>query len=156
MGNEIDGVNTISLTEGGAAATPTAGKVSIYSVDGDLRVKDDQGAETVLGSGGGGGGSSPTSDDKDLVANNTSGDEDLATSSTITNTPVGYVAVFVNGWKYSVGNGVKTKACYFSGDSGSTARAFGAIVAGDELYWNGVIVGTQLISTDTIDLDYSA
>ena len=97
-----------------------------------------------------------TVDDKELVvASDTSGDN-AQTGLNITNTPLngGYVSVKVNGVEYLVGNGVKTKDAYFSADGGTTARAFGSIVATDELIWNGNIVGFNLETTDRVALFY--
>lgn len=98
----------------------------------------------------------PTEDDKDLVANITAADGDLATNSAITNEPAygGYVSVFVNGKEVSVGNAAKDKDCYFSGDGGATARAINAIEAGDTLHWVGSVACYQLDANDRIDLGY--
>src|SRR5262245_56989745 len=67
------------------------------------------------------------------------------------NTDGVYVGVRVNGIDYVVGDGVKTKDCYFSGNAGTTARSFGSIVSGDKLYWVGSVAGFQLATTDKID-----
>lgn len=82
--------------------------------------------------------------------------DETTTGLTITKTPAAgsYVTVRLNGVAVEVGNGVKTKDCYFSADAGVTARAFSAIVATDTLYWNAVIAGINLATTDEIDLDY--
>ena len=79
----------------------------------------------------------------------------------ITSAPAasGIVQVFVNGIPAVVGYGDKTKDCYFSGDAGTTARAIGAIAAGDSLFWNGDTSGNgsyALEATDSIDLIYGA
>lgn len=100
--------------------------------------------------------------DKAMTALATSIDGDKATNDTITNTPVNgcYVAVFINGQEYEVGDGVKTKPAYFSGDGGTSARGFlsthpnGQVQAGDELYWNGSIAGVELSSGWRISLMY--
>ena len=63
--------------------------------------------------------------------------------------------ILVNGIQYSLGNGVKTKDCYFSDGLGG-ARAISDIIAGDSLYWNGVLAGFNLKATDRIDLIYMA
>lgn len=93
--------------------------------------------------------------DKALVATAVTGDETYS-GVDITETPFsdGYVQVLLNGMQVELGNGVKTKDCYFSGDSGSTARAISAITAGDGLYWNAVISGVALDSLDEFDLNY--
>lgn len=83
----------------------------------------------------------------------TSGDN-AATGLTISNRPGGEVQVFVAGIRQEVGNGVKTKDCYFSSDGGTTARAWGGIDAGDELIWNGVVAGSDLQTSDRVDFDY--
>jgi len=75
----------------------------------------------------------------------------------ITKTPAGdgYVAVFVNGTMYKVGDGIRTGCdCYFSNDAGATARAIDAITAGDGLRWNGVIAGFDLATSDRVDFMY--
>jgi|13_taG_2_1085334.scaffolds.fasta_scaffold00019_65 hypothetical protein len=75
----------------------------------------------------------------------------------ITNTPNAdqIVRVEVNGVAVELGDGVKTKTCYFSGDSGSNARAMGDIAAGDSLYWNGSSV-YSLETDDIVDFIYSS
>jgi hypothetical protein len=102
-------------------------------------------------------GSVPTVGDKDRASAVTSGNSST-TGLTITVTPASnsYVAVLVNGIQQAVGSGIKTKDCYFSADGGTTAKAFGSIVAGDTLYWNGIVTGYDLSGVDFIDLDYNA
>lgn len=80
-----------------------------------------------------------------------------STAVAITNTPYNgsYVAVFVNGAQQVLGDGVKTKDCYFSADGGVTARTIANIVATDVLYWNGLIALFNLTALDFIDLDYT-
>lgn len=98
-----------------------------------------------------------TSDDLDWIPNNTSADGDYA-GITITYTPYSdsNVQVTVNGVGANLGDGVKTKDCYFSGDNGTTARAIADITAGDKLYWNGSIAGFELEDTDLVDIIYDA
>jgi len=101
-------------------------------------------------------------DDKFLVANDVIADFGLATSSTISHTPVNgcYVAVFFNGQELEVGNGVRTKAFYFSGDGGANARGFstshpnGQVQAGDSLYFNPSIAEFTLSAGQRISLMY--
>ena len=97
----------------------------------------------------------PTAGDKALVPSVTSGN-DADTTLTIAATPGGdgMVNVLVNGIQYELGQGVKTKDCYFTNDGGTTARAIGAIAAGDALYWNGTTAGFDLATSDEIDLIY--
>lgn len=104
-----------------------------------------------------------TPDDKFMTSLSTSLDGDLASNTTITHTPIDgcYVAVFVNGVEYEVGNGVFTKSCYFaSAGLPHIAKAFdsshpnGQIYAGDFLYWNGSIAGFNLIAGSRISLMY--
>lgn len=98
-----------------------------------------------------------TSDDLDWIPNNTTADGDYA-GITITYTPYAdsNVQVTVNGVGANLGDGVKIKDCYFSGDSGITARAIADIEAGDQLHWNGSIAGFELEDTDLIDIIYDA
>lgn len=91
--------------------------------------------------------------DKDVTAAATTADGQT-TGVSITNTPSGYVQVFVNGLMQRLSDGDKTKDCYFSADAGVTAKAISAIVGTDTLYWNGSIAGFQLAVTDIIDLNY--
>lgn len=112
-------------------------------------------ADIVAGAGGGSGGGAPTADDKDLTPASTSGDGS-ATGITLSNQTFGtsYVSVFVNGLLVTLGNGVKSKDCYFSPDGGTTARAVSDIAKTDELIWNGTIAGYDLDSSDRVDLEY--
>lgn len=98
----------------------------------------------------------PTTGDKALTCSVTSSDFDAATASTVTTTPAldSYVAVMVNGIRYEVGDAVKTKDCYFSGDAGANARAIAAIVATDTCHWVGSVAGFELAATDEMDWDY--
>lgn len=101
-------------------------------------------------------------DDKFLVSEDVVTDNTLATLSTITNTPADgcYVAVFYNGQEMEVGNGVTTKAFYFSGDGGTTARGFsslhpnGQVQAGDGLYFNPSVAGYTLSFGSRISFMY--
>lgn len=99
-----------------------------------------------------------TSSNKEMVASVTAADFAEACATAIAATPKrdGYVQVFVNGVHEVVGNGVKTKSCYFSADGGTTARTIAAITTGDKLYWVGSVAGYELSATDKIDFDYVA
>lgn len=98
-----------------------------------------------------------TSANKDMTASTTVADFDLACATNVVGTPTndGYVRVLINGLGYSVGDGVKTKSCYFSADSGATAKTIANIASGDRLYWVGSVAGHQLISTWKVDFDFA-
>ena len=68
--------------------------------------------------------------------------------------PSGTIVVDVNGLRASVGDAVRTKECYFSRDTGTTALALNTLAIGDELIWNGIIAGYELDATDKIDILY--
>lgn len=93
---------------------------------------------------------------KEMAASLTSANGDQACSTVIAGTPANdsYVLVLVNGLGVTIGDGVKTKAAYFSADSGTTAKTLAGIASGDRLYWNGSIAGYQLATTDVLDFIY--
>jgi hypothetical protein len=93
--------------------------------------------------------------DKNINPIATSGDN-APTGVAITYSPYydSYVMVEVNGISAEVGDGVKTKACYFSGNNGLTAVAIEEIRSGDQLIWNGQISGYDLEIGDQINLIY--
>jgi hypothetical protein len=66
------------------------------------------------------------------------------------------VHVKINGIEVNLGNGARTKDCYFSNDGGLTAKSIKNIAAGDELFWNGAIAGFELDPSDDIDFEYDA
>lgn len=105
----------------------------------------------------------PTIDDKNLTSVATTTDGDVATLSTITNTPVdgSYVTVYYNGVEYEVGDGVDTTPFYFSPSaSPSLPRGFsssspnGQIQAGDVLLFNPSVAGFNLQAGKRISLHY--
>lgn len=97
------------------------------------------------------------SSNKQMAASVTSADFQAASAVTLVSTPANdaYVRVMVNGIGVNLGDGVKTKDCYFSSDSGTTAKTIANIAAGDTLYWVGSVAGYQLAATDIIDFDYA-
>jgi hypothetical protein len=64
------------------------------------------------------------------------------------------VQVLINGVMIELGDGVKTKDGYFSGDNGSTARAHNALASGDKFFWNGSSVFT-LDTSDRVDFVFA-
>jgi len=87
----------------------------------------------------------------------TTADGDLAVTTAVAQTPRGdsNVQVEINGAAAQVGDGTKVAVdCYFSGDSGTTARAIKDVVAGDQLFWNGTVAGYELQSTDRASFLY--
>lgn len=94
--------------------------------------------------------------DKNMFVSTPTTGNDANTGLAVAGAPAagGYVGVLVNGVLREVGDGVKTKDCYFSGDAGATARAYGAVTTGDVLFWNGVIAGANLLTTDRLDFQY--
>lgn len=158
--------NTLSVNQGDGISltTPTADAVNVNAAaiagnglqdDGsnNLRVLAANGSVSVSGSGVQA--AVPSTSNKNQTPSVTAGDEQT-TGLTIASTPAAgsYVRVSVNGIGYRLGNGVKTLDCYFSADGGTTPRAFSAIVAGDTLYWNGVISGFNLAASDSVDMEY--
>lgn len=98
----------------------------------------------------------PTSSNKSMTASVTTADFQSACATALAATPTngGYVQVFVNGSKQTLGDAVKTKDCYFSSDGGTTAKAISALASGDVLYWVGSVAGYQLAASDIIDFDF--
>ena len=101
--------------------------------------------------------STPTDQDKQMTPSVTAGDEQ-PTGLTITSTPAGnsFVSVFVNGALIKLGDGQKLTAdAYFSANAGVTPKAFNAIAAGDELFWNATNAGYNLDANDEVDFNYA-
>lgn len=162
-GLEDDGADNLRIAAAAAGDGLVGGGGSALAVNPGNAIQITGDAVTILGenssvSVGGSGlkAAVPVTADKEQSPSNTAGDN-ASTGLTIANTPGGdgYVQVLVNGIAYILGDGVKTKDCYFSVDSGLTARAISAIVAGDELFWNGVIAGFDLATTDDVDFNYN-
>jgi hypothetical protein len=95
-----------------------------------------------------------SSSDKNYVMTYDTNGDNQFTGLTISQTPVSgsYVAVFINGQEFQVGVTNNNAPCYFSDDGGLTAKI--NIVAGDGLYWNGNIAGTDLYIGWRISLFY--
>jgi phage-related tail fiber protein len=99
----------------------------------------------------------PATSNKEMTASVTSADFQAACATTLATAPNrgGMIDVYVNGANQILGDGVKTKDCYFSADSGTTAKAISSIAAGDTLYWVGSVAGFQLAATDKISFSYN-
>ena len=96
-------------------------------------------------------------DDKNYIITQNSVNNGYYTGLTISDSPVGYVTVFVNGVETDVSYGsTVSSSCYFSGDGGITAKNLNSIISGDSLYWNGSVAGFQLTTDlpDRISLNY--
>jgi hypothetical protein len=93
------------------------------------------------------------SDKNHIMAFDTSGNG-ASTGLIVSQTPLpnSYVGVFVNGQEFEVGNVTLGVSCYFSDDGGLTAK--NNIESGDELYWNGTYVGTDLYTNWRVSLYY--
>jgi hypothetical protein len=96
-----------------------------------------------------------TKEDEGKTSSVTSGNG-ARTGITLTSAPHenGNVTINVNGLQSSLGDAVKTKECYFSRDSGTTALTISSLTVGDELIWNGTVAGYELDATDKIDVIY--
>lgn len=92
--------------------------------------------------------------DNDLSPANTSGDQS-PTGITLSATPAGYAQVFINGKRETVSGSTTGASCYFSADGGTTARLLGQAQAGDQLIWNALVAGYELLnSADLVSIDY--
>jgi hypothetical protein len=94
-----------------------------------------------------------------LVPNPCGGANELSTNLALSHTPAtttwgGWINVMVNGAIVRLGNGIKTKDCYYSADAGVTAKSAGNFVIGDMLYWNALIIGYNLDALDKICFFY--
>jgi len=100
----------------------------------------------------------PTSANKNMASATTTSDNDIAVATAVATTPAfdGHVEATVNGVPCRIGDGTKVSVeCYFSGDSGVTARLIKDIVAGDTLHWNGSVSGYELAGGDRISFNYN-
>lgn len=96
--------------------------------------------------------STPNTLDRNLNPSATTGNG-ANSGVSISRAPKGLVVVAINGIMVSLGNGSTTTTCYFSAD-GTTPRLFNEIVAGDTLYFNGIVAGYDLDTDDRIDIIY--
>jgi hypothetical protein len=145
-GLEDDGSDNLRVAAQGNGLTGGAGSTLSVQADGTSVSVGASGIKAAV----------PTTGDKEQQSAATSGNGST-TGITIAATPSGdgSVEVALNGIQVVLGNGVKTKDCYFSVDGGTTARAISAITAGDTLYWNGAVVTFDLDTSDYLDFNYN-
>ncbi len=147
------GANSIGIAEiaeGEAFAFTEA--TGTTETPGDNSTKFSTTAYTDAAVAAGGGGASISTNEREETSAATSGNES-ATGITLTATPAADIRLFINSG-YEIIAGDKLSAAYFSVDSGTTARALGAAVSGDELIWNGVVAGYELAASDIVSLLY--
>ena len=87
-----------------------------------------------------------------------SGADDFDTGGALTAAPAAGSIVrvsVVGGPELEVGDGVKTKDCYFTADAGTSAESHGSHTAGAELYYNAAVVGVDLSASDVIVMQFS-
>lgn len=93
---------------------------------------------------------------KQMPCRVTAYDGDLACEIAVQRKPApgAFITVVVSSWTVTdVGNGTRVGCvCYFSGDGGLSARAWGAVQVSDTIHWNGSVAGVQLDATDVMDL----
>lgn len=152
------GARTAWVMSFGAGAVKFASDESLITDPNDLYITGFVYIGDTVADIGSGGGNDPRLDtvqeaDQNLVVANTTGDE-ANSGAVLTNAPLGFVKIEINGVGVSLGNGVKTLDCYFSGDGGATARSFSNLQLGDTLYWNGNIAGYDLATTDRVTFYY--
>lgn len=64
--------------------------------------------------------------------------------------------VYVNGILVTVGDGVKTKDCYFAAaGTPGTAISFASLTGNEDLQWNGSVAGYELDTSDVIECHFS-
>jgi hypothetical protein len=94
------------------------------------------------------------STDVNMAANSGVSGTYLACNTGITATPATRIKVYLNSIEILVGNGTTSADCYFSANSGVTAKTWTNVALGDYLYWNGSYAPFQLESTDGFSFDY--
>ncbi len=140
--------NNLEVVAADASIDVAAGGIRVVPGDDSVEV-DGDGVKAAV----------PYIYDKDLSPLATTPATDYeAAGIAIDRTPAGdgYVRVEVNGVGQKLADGDRDAGdCYFSGDSGASAKALADIVEGDELYWNGIVTGWELETDDVVDLLYN-
>lgn len=75
-----------------------------------------------------------------------------ATGIILPETPTLSIRVKISGFVMTIGNALKTKEIYFSDDGGVTAKARSKISSGDELFYNALVIGEDLLVTDEVEI----
>jgi len=143
----VDNVNINIGTQSGL--TYSLANELVVSYDNNTIQLNSQGQLFVAG-----GGSSPIYDSKFSLP--TTGDNQ-PTGLTLSNIPTSYssILVFVNGQLQTLGDGISSGVdCYFS--DGFTTKSFINLVAGDELYWNGIFSNFDLDTQDYLQIIYES
>ncbi len=81
------------------------------------------------------------------------------TGIALSNSPNQYsrIQIFVNGQLQRLGNGTFSNVdCYFSNDGGLSALSLSSLNSGDDLFWNSVVAGFELDSTDELNIVYES
>jgi hypothetical protein len=120
------------------------------NVDGTTIIVNNSGQLQVVS-----GSAQPVYDQFNAVS--TSGDDSVITGVTLTQTPNSYsrIQIYVNGQLQRLGDADDTKDCYF-GTAPSSAIALSSLSSGDQLYWNGLVAGFELTTSDKIDIVYES
>lgn len=117
-------------------------------VDGDDDDPDDDAAS----------GGIQTTSNKLMPCRVTHADGDLACDIAIAKQPAAdtFITVIVDDWTVTdIGNATKYACvCFFSGDGGATARAWGAVRQHDTVHWNGSIAGGELDASSVMSIIY--
>jgi len=144
-GLEVDANQGVAVKKTNTSLSSDSNGIKVnLNANASIAIKDGAGLASAI----------PTSSDKAQTPPSSVSADNTSTTLTITATPIGDVRVAVNGIMVDLGDGVKTKDCYFSADAGSTAKALSAIASGDTLFWNGLSV-YALDTTDLVDFIYS-
>jgi hypothetical protein len=141
--------NVMDINWGGTSSGLT------FSVDNSLKVNVD-GSTIIVNNDGElqavSGSAQPVYDQ--FISSITTGDNQQ-TGATLSYIPNNYsrIQVYVNGQLQRLGNGTSSNVdCYFD----SSGKSLNTLTIGDELYWNGLVSGFDLSSTDKIDIIYES
>ncbi len=148
-----DSIGTAEIAEGEAFAFTEATGTTETPGDNSTKLATTAYTDAAVAAGTG---ANPTSGNKFQASAVVSADE-TTTGLTIAATPASdsHVDIDVNGISEELGSGVKTAAFYYSSDGGTTAKTIAAIASGDTLFYNAVINGYDLATSDLISQNYN-